>query len=1161
MVMKRNMMRRNLRRSIVKSLGRYIAIVAIIALGASMFVGLLMTKSDMVATGKEYTDAQNMFDLRLISTCGWTQEQVDAVAQIDGVVDAEGLAYTDLMARLEDGQEEAEDAVYRFYAMPDRVNQLALRGGRWPQAANECLADGFHADDRLLGTTVTILENNTETGLDFMAYSTYTVVGYVATPLYMDMNRGTTSVGSGTLSSYFFVPPEGLNVDYFTEIHVTIPGDYDLYTKEYNDAMTAMADKITPIITPLAEARLEQLRTDAESAYRDGMKQYAEGMWAYWEGKEKAEKELSDAYQALVDGEAQIAENEQMIAEAEPLLEEAKAAISSGAAALAEGRQQFEESKATAYAPIDSAEEALNAGFSATEQKLREKESELAAVNEKLAELEDSANPQENEIAELTEKIAKLDIQIGAIDTGMKAAESALETLKLIPSVDPSIVTELESRLSSLKDQRSQLSAQRDTLTAQRDDLLAALDGPLSQRAELENQKRALESEISILTAALDGFRTGLAELDGARALLDEKFAAAEAELLAGERQLASARWQLSQKEKELADGKLALEQAKQDIADGWIEYENGKETAAEEFTKAEKELQSAKLQLSDARELIDSMTEVSVFVLDRNSNLGYNSLNSASDIVQGVSRVFPAFFLLVAALVCITTMTRMIDEERTQIGTLKALGYSNFAIISKYLLYAGSGAVVGCGLGVLVGSVVFPSILWQAYKIMLYITPNVLLRFNWTLCGIVVGAYTAVMLLVTWYCCRKALQEEPAELIRPKAPDPGKKILLERLPFWKKISFLNKVTIRNIFRYRQRLAMMIVGIGGCTALLVTGFGLRDSIVNVVSYQFEDVTTYDLSVYFEDGQSLEEQAAFLEKTAPRSEKAMFYHQSSVELDFDNQVKEIYLIAGGHQLTDFIDLHSGETALSMPGKNEVLLSIGAAEAMGIAVGDPVTLRNSDMQVLELTVSGIYDNHVYNYAIILPETMESQWGTPAQMQMAFLSLGENQDPYVLSTMITSLHDVVNVSVSEETASMVGRMMEALDLVVVVVVVCAGLLAAIVLYNLTNININERIREIATIKVLGFNAGETGAYVFKENLALSAIGAVVGLFLGKLLLIFVMSQIKIDLVWFKAMVLPGSYLWAVGLTMLSACLVDFIFYFKLDKINMAEALKSVE
>ena len=552
---------------------------------------------------------------------------------------------------------------------------------------------------------------------------------------------------------------------------------------------------------------------------------------------------------------------------------------------------------------------------------------------------------------------------------------------------------------------------------------------------------------------------------------------------------------------------------------------------------------------------------ENTVFVLDRNSNIGYNSLDSASDIVQGVSRVFPAFFLLVAALVCITTMTRMIDEERTQIGTLKALGYSNREIINKYLIYAGSGAIVGCGLGVFVGSAVFPIILWQAYKIMLYITDGIVLKFNWWLCGAVVGAYTIVMLLVTWYCCRRSLEEVPAELIRPKAPTSGKKIFLEHLGFWEKLSFLNKVMLRNIFRYRQRLLMMLLGIGGCTALLVTGFGLRDSIQDIAVAQFDDIMIYDMAVSFSGEQLPEDQEAFVAELGKNLDSAHFFHQSSAELDHNDQIREVYLIASDGALTGYIDLHRGEEAVPMPGLGEALISIGAADIMGISVGDTITVRDPDMRELTLKVSGIFDNNVYSYVIISPETIENQWGEAPEKQVAYLNVREGMDDHSVSAKVSGMEGVLSVMVCQDMADSVAQMLDALDLVVVTVVVCAALLAVIVLYNLININIKERLREIATIKVLGFNSGETAAYVFKENLLLSVMGAVLGLPAGKLLLNFVMSQIKIDMLWIGSMVTPLSYILAFIMTMLSAVIVDFIFHFVLEKINMAEALKSVE
>lgn len=1124
MVMKRNAMRKNLRQSIIKSFGRYIAIVAIIALGSGLFMGLLMTKTDMIATGQIFTDEQNMFDLRLINSYGWTDEYVKKIEQIEGIEDAEGMIYLDLIART---GETADDAVYRFYSIPEKINQVALRGGRMPEAYNECLADGFYADDSILGQTITISETNDENSLDSVRYRTFTIVGYVASPLYMDMNRGTTSVGSGSLSNYYYIPQEAFDVDYYTEINITIPGDYAIYSDVYNDTLETAADTLEPEIEKLAQQRFYDVKMEAEEQYADGYQEYLDAVREYEEGKAEAEKELADAYQKLLDAEEKLKSSRITLLNSEDQLRIGWEQLNTQKAEFSKSKAESEQTKAVVLTQIEEEEKALD-----------QKNAELSAEYEEiLAGIE---------TVETSVEMIKAEIHAG-MDMSVEQIEET------IASLDERIVSLEKMIASSEGTEAEKLKKQLDDLNAYRAQMLQCY-APYEQ---LITQLNKLCGQRDQIKAGLDEIQAGYDKLSAQKIQLEE----AEAQLIDGEQKIAAAEAELNAAQDEIDRGWVSLRDGEAELEDGWVEYEEGKLEAEEELADAEVKLADASQELADARADIDSLEPAELYILNRTSNIGYNSLDSSSDIVQGVSRVFPVFFLLVASLVCITTMTRMIEEERTQIGTLKALGYSNSAIIGKYMVYSGSGALLGCGLGVIVGSAVFPMILWQAYCIMLYIQPKVVLTMDWPLCIAVVIVYTVVLLFVTWYCCRRALREEPAELIRPKAPEAGKKILVEYLPFWHKISFLNKVTIRNIFRYRQRLAMMLVGIGGCTALLVTGFGLRDSIVNVVDYQFEDVTFYDLQVYFNDGMTDQEKEEFQTEISDQAEDILFYHQSSVDLEFEGRTRGLYLIAAEEELNNFIDFHSGEEKIPMPGLNEVVLSIGVAEAMGIEVGDSVILRNSDMETLELTVSGIYENHVYNYSIVLPGTLEEQWGETPDEQMAFVKASEGQRPHELGAFITDMDNVMNVSVSEDLADMVRNMMEALDMVVVLIVFCAGLLAVIVLYNLTNININERIREIATIKVLGFNASETGAYVFKENLALTVAGSALGLILGKLLLNFVMSQIKIDMVWFKALVEPQSYLWAFVLTLMSALIVDFVFYFKLEKVNMAEALKSVE
>lgn len=1143
MVMRRSAMAVNLRRSIGKSLGRYVAIAMIIALGASIFVGLRMTKRDMVATGQVYMDAQNMFDLRLVSSYGWGRDQVDEVRLLDGISDVEGVYYQDLIV----SRASAEEAVYRFYTIPETVNQLVLLEGRWPENAGECLIDGFRAGSDMIGKELVISGNNEEDALEKVTQPSFTVVGRISTPLYMDMNRGSTSVGSGSITNCIFVPQDAFDVDYYTEIHVTVPGDYRIYSEEYSDAMDALAETLEPELEPLAKERYQKVRGDAEESYQEGWEEYQDGVREYTDGYHEASDQLRDSYRKLTDGEAQIAENEQKLKDGEKQIQDGRLQLIQGKIALQNGKRALAQGKTEAYTQISQAVQEMS-------ERLQEKLDELTVVQDEL----DAVN---TELATVNAEIAQIEGAIGLMDSNIALLNAQIQNIQTqIGGMDPSDpnLPALQAALAGLESTRDSLAAQRENYEAENADTLSQL---YSRRAVLEEDKAEMEGIRDDLSGNASSVEETLAEFASQLVEMQSQFATAEAQLSAAEAQIEASEARLQLEEQKIETGWEELEEAKQDIQDGWSEYREGKQEADRELKEARQKLDDARQELLDARADIDGMKENTLHILDRSSNIGYASLDSSSDIVEGVSRVFPAFFLLVAALVCITTMTRMVDEERTQIGTLKGLGYSDGAIISKYLLYAGSSAVLGCGLGVLLGSVVFPVILWEAYKIMLFVQDSIVLTFDWGLCLAVVAVYTGVELLVTWYSCHRTLKEVPSELIRPKAPTAGKPLIFEKMGLWHRVSFLNKVTIRNIFRYRQRLAMMLVGIGGCTALLITGFGLRDSIVNIVDFQFQDVTHYDMEVYFSEHQTEADQKRFLDKTRDVAENVLFFHQSSVEVSFGGGLQEIYMISAGEEIQDFIDFRQGQREIPLPGENEAVLTSGVASALGIKTGDTVTVRNPDMESMDLTVSGIYDNYVYNYVLITPQTVEENFGQAPEWQMAYVQVREGQDVHSVGALVSGLTDVMNVSVSEDQADMVHGMMDAMNLVVVVIVACAAALAATVLYNLTNININERIREIATIKVLGFNAFETAMYIFKENLVLSVLGTGVGMLFGKLLLRFVMSQIKINMVWFMDRALPMSYILSVVMTLLMAVVVDFVFYFKLDKINMAEALKSVE
>ncbi len=1143
MVMKRNMMRKNLSRSIQKSLGRYIAIVAIIALGCAIFVGLKITKTDMVATGQAYTDEQNMFDLRLLSSYGWGDAQLEQIRQLPGVADAEGGISVDAFASVDGG----DDAVFRFYALPERINQVYLLSGRLPESADECVVDGAYFGENIIGKELTLTSSNSEDTLESFATHVVTVVGRISTPLYMDMNRGSTTIGSGALATYVYLPRDAFTLDYYTEIYVTIPGQWTIYTDAYTDKMDAVAEDFEPLLDPLALDRYQQVLTDAEQEYADGYAEYLDGLQQLEEGKLEAEQELADALQLLEDAQVELDEGWATLEDGQVQIDEAQILLDEGFAELEQGRIDLEIAKSDAYSQIADAYTELTENYVLVSGSLPQVQDGIEQIDEGIAQIDDGLDQIESNKPLLEAMLMLCETQVETTESALAAAElGSDETLKEM----------LQERLAEQTAELEEYQAQMETLEQTQLELETTRADLVAQRAELAATQKTLE-------ASLTSIELGFVQLETSQLVAENEFLAAEAQLNAGLLELEAGQAELDAQKAELEQGRLELEAAEAELAQGWLDYEEGKAEAEAEIADAEAELEDAAIQLADARQTIDEMEEPDIFVLNRNTNAGYMALDSNSDIVSGVAKVLPVFFLLIAALVCITTMTRMVEEERTQIGTLKALGHSNAAIMGKYIWYSVSAAILGCVLGVTVGSTFFPILLWNAYGIIFNIRPDVVLTVDWELSLGITVAYLACSTVVTWYCCRRTLREVPAELIRPKSPEAGKKILLEYLPFWKRLSFLNKVMLRNVVRYKQRFAMMIIGIGGCTALLLTGFGLRDTIVGLADAQFENVSSYDIEVYFDEGLEESAQTEFVSglKEEGVSGTAGFFYQTSAELHFDGQSRDLYLIACDKDIQDYLTFREGDQEFSIPGKNEILLSVGAAEILGVTAGDQVELRNSDLESMTVTVAGVYENHVYNYVVMSTETLTSNWEADGLPQMAYVMLRDGVDVHRANMAVCELPGVINTTIAEDTANSFNNMMDALELVIAVIVFCAGLLGAVVLYNLTNININERIREIATIKVLGFNAGETSAYVFKENILLTVLGVLFGLPLGVWFLSFVMEHIKIDMVWFKITLNLPSYIFSVILTLLCAAVVDFVFHYKLQKINMAEALKSVE
>lgn len=555
---------------------------------------------------------------------------------------------------------------------------------------------------------------------------------------------------------------------------------------------------------------------------------------------------------------------------------------------------------------------------------------------------------------------------------------------------------------------------------------------------------------------------------------------------------------------------------------------------------------------------------DVSYYILGRETNIGYACFESDSDIVDGIAKVFPLFFVLVAVLVCMTTMNRMVEEERTLIGMLKALGYSGHTIMAKYMIYSGTAAFTGCVVGYFGGCFAFPRVIWNAYH-MMYVDLKLESIFDWKLALIVLAVAMLCSLGTTWVSCRHELAETAAGLMRPKAPKAGKRVLLERIPFiWKHLKFLHKVSARNIFRYKKRFFMMIIGISGCTALLLTGFGIDDSIAGFANQQYEEIQLSDGTINLTQAMDRSSQNSLVDKLAETAENYDFVSETSWDLVEKESIKSVNLVLfeEPEHVGTYIDFHdSKDASIAYPGRNEAVINNALADRYDIEVGDRITIRNSDMEVMQVTVSGIFQNHVYNYVYISPETYQEQMGEEPEYRSIYYNLKEGLDTHEAAAELMAENQVSAVTVNQDMRERISQMMKSLDYIVFVVILAAAALAFIVLYNLTNINITERIREIATVKVLGFFRKETSSYVFRENWVLTGLGIAVGLVLGIFLHRFVMDQIHVDMVSFDVYIAPLSYVYAILLTFVFNFVVNMVMSVRLERINMAESLKSVD
>ena len=1190
------MLLRSLLRTIRSTFGRFLAIFAIIALGVGFFIGLRVTHDSMLRTADNYLTDLLLYDFRLVSTLGLTEEDEKYFADQPGVLLSEGSVSTDALFNGESGSED----VLHIHTLLSDVNLVDLVKGRLPVSDDEIVLDAMYAKPSRIGKTISLADSNEEDTLDMFSQKTFRIVGIVNASYYLNFERGSTSLGAGKTAGYGYVLPGAFDTDYYTEIYLRLKDMPEAGTNAYDDASDEAEERLKPLLEARGDIRYASLKDEANEKIADAQAEIDDGWAQIADGKKEiadAEKKLADADQELKDARKELDDGWAELKDAEVELADAKKELDDAKTELADARKELDDAKVE----LADARRELDDGWAEYNDGLAEYNDGLAEYNDGRKEYEDGLAEYEKGLAEYRDGRKEAKQQLAAAEKNLNDAEAQLSGLHSQLDAAKAAKSALEQKLTGLSgEEYEETAAEIATLSAQiaygeaeysrgMQELNAGRTAYESAKRSADNKLRAAKHKLDEAKEELDNAAKELedaaaeledaaAELEEAEAKLDEGEAEYEEGLQAyenGETEYEEGLAEYNDGLKEYNDGVAEYEDAKKELEEGEKEYQDGlreyqtkKADAQKQIADAKADIAQAETDLKEGQEKIDDakadladLKEPSVYVLGRSSNPGYAALKNDTAIVKGIAKVFPLFFFLVAVLVCITTMTRMVDEQRTENGTLKALGYSDSAIINRYLIYAGTASLLGCFAGFFAGSKFMPMAIWKIYRIMYSIDRPASFVLDWKTFGICTGLYLLCSLGATWSVTHKDLSEPAAELIRPKAPQPGKRVLLERIPFiWKRLNFLRKVSLRNIFLYKKRLVMMIIGIGGCTALLLTGFGIRDTISGIVDYQYEEISIYDGAVTFLDPLTAEDEKAFLSDHADVVKDAAFISVQTMDITREG-TEEVNVVSFREPLTDFVDIHCGSEELAWPQKGETVLDYRLARDLQISVGDTVTVVDDDMRSLDLKVTGIFDNYLYDFAFVSEDTFEEEWGTLPEVKNAYVNFLSEDEVHKAAAELLSSDDILAVSLAADLRSTIGSLLSSMDYVVVIVLVCSGALAFIVLYNLTNISITERKREIATLKVLGFYQNETAQYIFRENLILTGIAALFGIPMGIALLRYVMSQVTIKQMYFGCKLAPLSYAVSIAVTFVFALLIDLVLQRKIDNIDMAESMKAIE
>lgn len=1208
----KNAMQKDFWREIQHTRSRFFSIMILVALSVAFLSGLKATAPDMKKTGDDYLDSLHLADIQVLSTLGLTDDDITAIRAQDKVEDSEGEYVIDAFA-----SSDSLDAVVKVLSLTGRgINEVLLRDGRMPERADECVVEEnmLSLMNIEIGDRITLTPGDDLS--DALAQDTYTVVGTVRSPVYLAVERGTSTLGSGTVKAYLYLPREAFTLDYYTAAYVRVSGAAEMtaFYSDYDDYIDAVIDELEPFGDARSQLRHDDLVDEATEKLDDAQKELDDAKAEADKKLGDAQKELSDARRKLDDGWKDYYDGQQELKDARAELDDAKIELDDGEMQYLNGMEEYED----ALDEYEKGRAEYEDGLAQYEDGVKELESgekELAAGRSKL----ESGQQQLNSLAKtVTDALAgtgspyagapgKLLDDLGRGDSAAIAAtDRALNGMRA--QLEGGIaraqgeIDKMQAKLAEVNETIEQLSKippgsmtekEAQTLAqmqAAKPELEAGIATAQAQKAQMEQQLAQLQSVSASSIAAnkreLDNgwseYYSGAAELDAGRK-----------ELLDAKKQLDDAKAQLNDAPAQLADAKKELSDARKKLDDGWKDYYDGEEKYADgaqeladayreltdgekDYRKGQREYEDGKAEadekiadaqekITDARREVADIESCEWYLFGRSYNPGYTGFGQDAERMANLASVFPVIFFLVAALVCLTTMTRMVEEQRVQIGSLKAMGYSGLAISRKYLFYGLLPSLTGGVFGLVIGYILFPKMIFTAYQIM-YQMPDIELRAYPEISIFSVLAAVACTTLATLWACLATLRETPASLMRPRTPKAGKRVFLEYIrPLWRKMSFTHKVTARNLFRYQKRFWMTVIGIGGCTALIIAGFGLRSSLLFTMSRQYDDLFHYSAQVALSDNALSTERQA-VEDFLAGDERIVSYvpceaSSATVVTPSYSTTAYVEVMASDEigKVVDLFDYKSGDP-ITM-GDEGVYIDQKLSELLKVSVGDTFFL-DGDVRG-DVTVAGIYEHYTGHFIYITPGYYENALHADGEPN-AYLLNFTSDDTDTCNAIFEKLLDMSGVATTSrmrDTQDTYMHSMERVDFVVVIIILAAAALAMVVLFNLSNINITERQRELATIKLLGFYDGEVSAYVYRENIVLTLFGILLGCFMGHWLHIYLVRSTEIDLMMFGRQTATSAYVYAAILTMLFSIAVNILAHFRMKKIDMVESLKSAE